>query len=335
MNEATFRTHLQKSLAPLYIISSDETLLAIEAVDAIRHKARTEGFSERDSLSSERSFKWEQFSNSLSEMSLFGDKKIIELTIATGKPGKEGAEVLSQLPNLLNDGVVVVLILPRLDAATKKTAWVKTLETIAVWVDIPLVTREEMPRWLKQRCTDMGYQIDSVSLDFLSSRTEGNLLAAKQELQKLALLYPSGTLSLEHIQDVVMDVARYDPFKLYEPLLKRDAARLVRMLQGLEAEGTALTLVVWTAAEEIRTMLKLKEAQQSGGSLSTLMREMRVWGDKEKLMPGALKNFKANMLRATLANLLEVDKAAKGIPSERFSGSPWMVLQTLMLRTIQ
>src|SRR3954471_20995601 len=225
---------LAKGVAPLYVITSDEHLLALEAADKIRRSARANGFSERDVLTVERSFKWGELLAANQSQSLFGDKKLIELRIPTGKPGKDGGQALQQYAGALSPDNLTIITLPKLDWATQKAAWVASLQQASVFIDIPLVERTQLPNWLGARLAAQKQSANRECLDFIADRVEGNLLAAHQEIQKLALLYPEGKLSFEQVSDAVLNVARYDVFKLNEAMLSGDAARLVRMLEGLK-----------------------------------------------------------------------------------------------------
>ena len=240
--------HLAKGLAPLYVITSDEHLLALEAADKIRSRARAQGYSERDVLTVERSFKWGELLAANQAMSLFGDKKLIELRIPGGKPGKDGSAALQSYAKDLNPDNLTLITLPKLDWQTAKASWVAALQQAAVYVEIPNVERGQLPGWIGTRLAAQNQSADRQSLDFIADRVEGNLLAAHQEIQKLALLYEPGKLTYEQVIDAVLNVARYDVFKLSEAMLAGDPARLVRMLEGLKGEGEALPLVLWAVS---------------------------------------------------------------------------------------
>src|SRR3954469_4355256 len=284
--------HLSKPLAPLYVITSDEHLLALEAADKIRKTARAQGFCEREVLTVERSFKWGELLAANQSQSLFGDKKLIELRIPTGKPGKDGGQALQEYAASLSPDNVTLITLPKLDWQTQKAAWVGALQQAGVFIDIPLVERTQLPAWIGARLAAQQQSADRQSLEFIADRVEGNLLAAYQEIQKLALLYPPGKLDFEAIHDAVLNVARYDVFKLNEAMLAGDATRLVRMIEGLKGEGEALPLVLWAMAEEIRTLLKLKSGAAQGRPIGALLKEYRIWGPRERLMEPALRRLK-------------------------------------------
>jgi len=324
--------HLAKALAPLYVITSDEHLLALEAADKIRKSARAKGFSEREVLVVERSFKWGELLAANQSQSLFGDRKLIELRIPTGKPGKDGGQALQEYVASLNPDNVTLITLPKLDWQTAKAAWVAALQQAGVYLDIPLVERTQLPAWIGARLAAQQQSADRQSIEFIAERVEGNLLAAHQEIQKLALLHPQGKLSFEQVQDAVLNVARYDVFKLNEAMLAGDTARLVRMIEGLKGEGEALPLVLWAMAEEIRTLLKLKAGVAQGKSLGMLMKESRIWGPREKLMEPALRRMTLSGLESALQQAAQVDKMVKGLRAREFAGDPWDALLQLGLR---
>src|SRR6476469_9952134 len=283
--------HLAKTIAPLYVITSDEHLLALEAADRIRKAARANGYTERDVLTVERSFKWGELLAANQALSLFGDKKLIELRIPTGKPGKDGGAALQAYAKDLSPDNLTLITLPKLDWQTAKAAWVGSLQQAAVYIEIPNVERAQLPNWIGVRLAAQGQSVDRQGLDFIAERVEGNLLAAHQEIQKLGLLHEPGKLTFEQIHDAVLNVARYDVFKLSEAMLAGDGARLVRMLEGLKGEGEALPLVLWSVAEEIRTLLKLQTGLSQGRPLPALLKEYRIWGPRDRLAEPALRRL--------------------------------------------
>jgi DNA polymerase-3 subunit delta len=324
--------HLSKPLAPLYVISSDEHLLALEAADKIRKTARAQGVTEREVLTVERSFKWGELLAANQSQSLFGDRKLIELRIPTGKPGKDGGQALQDYAADLSPDNVTLISLPKLDWQTQKAAWVSTLQQAGVYIEIPVVERAQLPAWIGMRLALQKQSADKASLDFIADRVEGNLLAAHQEIQKLALLHPEGKLSFEQIHDAVLNVARYDVFKLNEAMLAGDVARLVRMLEGLKGEGEALPLVLWAVAEEIRTLLKLKSGMAQGKSVGMLLKEYRIWGPRERLMEPALRRMTLPMLESALQEAAQIDKMVKGLRAKAYTGDAWDALLQLGLK---
>ncbi len=324
--------HLAKPLSPLYVITSDEHLLALEAADKIRRTARAQGYSERDVLSVERNFKWGELLAANQAMSLFGDKKLIELRIPTGKPGKDGGAALQAYVKDLSPDNLTLITLPKLDWQTAKAAWVTALQQAAVYIEIPTVERAALPNWISMRLAQQNQSVDRQSLDFIADRVEGNLLAAHQEIQKLGLLHEPGKLTFEQVHDAVLNVARYDVFKLSEAMLTGDPARLVRMLEGLKGEGEALPLVLWAVSEEIRTLLKLKAGMAQGRPLGALLKEYRIWGPRERMMEPALRRLSLATLEGALQQAAQVDKMVKGLRGKAFAGDQWDAMLQLALK---
>ena len=306
--------HLAKRLAPLYVVHGDEHLLAIEAADRIRAAARKAGFTERDVLQVDRHFRWNRLLESGQSLSLFGDRKLIELRIPGGKPGKEGSTALQAYAKSVRDGDTVTLVtLPRLERESKNSAWFGALEAAAVTVEAPLVDRARLPAWIADRLAMQSQSASPEALGFLVDRVEGNLLAAHQEVQKLALLHPPGRLDFDDVRDAVLDVARYDVFKLGEAMLAGDAPRVARMVEGLKGEGESPVLVHWAMTEEVRALFRAKLGVAAGQPLSTLLRQLRVWGARERLFEPAMRRLSLPVLRQALSRCAEIDRLVKGL----------------------
>ncbi|SDB84272.1 DNA polymerase III subunit delta [Paraburkholderia lycopersici] len=313
--------HLAKGLAGLYVVYGDEHLLAQEACDRIRAAARAAGFTDRSVFTVERGFDWSSLLGASQSMSLFGDRQLVELRIPSGKPGKEGADALKTLAASANPDVLMLVTLPRLDAATQKSAWFTALAEGGVALKVDPVERAALPNWIGQRLALQGQRVapgedGRRALQFVAERVEGNLLAAHQEIQKLGLLYPQGVLSFEQIHDAVLNVARYDVFKLNEAMLTGDVGRLARMLDGLRGEGEASVLVLWAVVEEIRTLLRIKRGTAAGKPLAMLLRENRVWGPRERLVGPALSRLSEATLERGLALAARLDRQVKGLSGQ-------------------
>ncbi|CAB3749679.1 DNA polymerase III subunit delta [Paraburkholderia solisilvae] len=324
-------THLAKGLAGLYVVYGDEHLLAQEACDRIRAAARASGFTDRNVFTVERGFDWSSLLGASQSMSLFGDRQLVELRIPTGKPGKEGAEALKTLADAANPDTLTLVTLPRLDAATQKAGWFTALADAGVALKIDPVERAQLPNWIGQRLALQQQRVapgedGRRALQFMAERVEGNLLAAHQEIQKLGLLYPAGSLTFEQIQDAVLNVARYDVFKLNEAMLAGDVGRLSRMLDGLRGEGEAAVLVLWAVVEEVRTLLRIKRGVAAGKPLAMLTRENRVWGPRERLIGPALSRVTEAALEKALTLAAKLDRQVKGLsgstPGNRLNDPP-------------
>lgn len=334
---------LQRGLKSLYALHGDEPLLLQEAVDAIRAVARTQGYTERTSHTvAGAHFDWSEVLAAGGSLSLFADKQIVEIRIPSGKPGKDGSAALQQLAESAqgNDSTLTLVMLPRLDKATKTGAWFGALESYGVTVAIEPVERAALPQWIAQRLGAQGLRVaggeeGQRALQFFADRVEGNLLAAHQEIQKLALLHPQGELSFEQIESAVLNVARYDVFKLSEAVLAGQAARVQRMLDGLKAEGEAEVLVHYTLSEDIRALKRVKDAVALGRPLPVALREQRIWGPRERLFERVLPRLSA----AALADLLQaahlVDGIVKGLKRPDWPADGWQALHRLAMQLCQ
>lgn len=320
--------HLASGLKPLYVVYGDALLLAIEAADCIRAAARAAGYSERETFVAEQHFKWGELRNSAQSLSLFAERKVVDLRIPSGKPGVEGGQALQDYCASLSEDVLTLISLPKLDKTTQNSKWFGALQQHGVVISADDIPRSALPRWIASRLQRQEQTADSPTLEFLADRCEGNLLAAFQEIQKLALLFPAGPLSFEQVKDAVMDVARYDIFKLSEAMLNGNATRFVRILDGLRAEGTATVLVLWAISEEIRTLGKVLQATQRGGNVSNALRDARVWGPRQGLIENAVRRVKFPHVERAMQQAARLDKTIKGLRQ----GDVWDELLQLGLR---
>ena len=254
--------HLKKGLAPLYTVHGAETLLALEAGDAIRAAARKEGCSERDVFTAEPGADWAGLGASAANLSLFATKKLLEIRIPTGKPGAEGGKAIESLCARLPEDTVVLVMLPELDWQGLKTAWFGALENAGTVVEARAISREELPQWLADRFAAQGQRASVETLEWMADRVQGNLLAAKQEVEKLALLLPAGDISLADIREAVTDVSRFARDGLVEAIHDADAGRIARAVDSLEAEGEPLPLLLWALTEELRLMMQLSGGER-------------------------------------------------------------------------
>ncbi len=306
-------THLERELRPLYVLYGDEPLLVIEAADAIRARARASGYTEREVLTVLPQFDWGLLLASGGNLSLFGDRKLIDLRIPGGKPGKEGSAALQQWCQNLSPDNLLLITLPELDWREEKAAWFTTLVNAGVVVKLNAPPLAELPGWIAGRLRRQQQSADPEGLRFIAERVEGNLLAAHQEIQKLALLHPAGKLSQEQIRDAVLNVARYDIEGLREALLVGDVGRLARTLDGLMQEGEAPPLVLWAMSEEIRALATIRGGLDSGRPLDLLLKEAKVWGPRQAQVKRALQRLSRGTLEAALRHAGRIDCLIKGI----------------------
>jgi len=321
--------NLARSLASLYVIHGDEPLQSLEAADAIRAAARAKGYAEREVLSVERGFDWNQLAVSGASLSLFSSKKLIELRIPGGKPGTEGAAAIVQHCSARAPDLLTIVTLPKLDRRAQDTAWFKVLRHNGVLINTFQVERAQLPQWIAARLARQRQKADRETLQFLADSVEGNLLAAHQEIQKLGLLFPPGELAFEPVCGAVLNVARYDAFKLNEAMLAGDKARLARMLDGLKGEGEAAPKILWVLAEEIRAVAKVQAGMVVGDDLQQLCRNNRVWGGaRQQLVTEAARRLKSAALASALRHAARIDRMVKGLAR----GDVWDELLQLCLR---
>ena len=320
--------HLQKQLAPLYTVFGDEPLLAIEAADLIRAQARQTGYVEREIFTIDHHFNWQELQQSSNSLSLFGERRLMDMRIPSGKPGNQGSAAIEEYCRALPPDTVTLVTLPKIDKQGQAAKWFKALENAGAMVPVFLVERTRLPAWIGQRLGMQEQKADPDTLQFLADKVEGNLLAAHQEVQKLALLYPAGTLSFDQVKDAVLDVARYDVYQLSDALMIADTARYTRILEGLRGEGAALPFILTILAGQIRSLIIIRKGLDSGRPLMQLMNEARVWGDKQKAVEHAARSIGLKPLVRALLHAAKIDRISKGVAQ----GDAWDELLQLGLR---
>ncbi|MDA1118348.1 MAG: DNA polymerase III subunit delta [Proteobacteria bacterium] len=317
--------HLARSFAPLYVIHGDEPLLALEAADAVRTAARKRGYDEREVYTAERGFDWSEFAHAGASRSLFGGRKIVELRAPTGKPGTEGAATIAAYCERLDPEMLTLVSLPRLDRTGQSSAWFGALAAAGVVVEVWPVERARLPEWIGARLARQAQKAPRDVLEFLADRVEGNLLAAHQEVQKLALLAPPGELGLDTVEDAVAAVARYDPYAAAEALVAGDLARYTRVLQGLRGEGEAPTFVLFA----ISSALFVLRGAAEGKPVERLFREHRLFNKPlQRAVQAAARRHARATLEAALAQAALIDRVIKGVAR----GDAWDQFTALGLR---
>jgi DNA polymerase-3 subunit delta len=320
---------LARGLRSLYVIHGDEPLLALEAADAVRMRTRAGGYTEREVLLAERGFDWSQLAMSAAGMSLFGDKKLIELRIPSGKPGADGAAAIEAHCRSLPRETTTLVTLPRLDRQGQNSAWFAAMNAAGAVVNVYPVERARLPQWIAGRLAPQKQRAAAEALEFLVECVEGNLLAAHQEIQKLGLLYPAGELTLDQVRDAVLDVARFNVYQLTEAMLGGDAARLARVLDGLAGEGEPALRVLWVMSEDVRAVIKVQDGRAAGRRDPDIFRGERIWGEaRQRLIAGAAARMRAKDLADALQHAARIDRIAKGVAD----GDAWDELLQLGLR---
>lgn len=302
--------HLARPLQPVYLVVGDEPLLVDETLQTIRAAARRQGVEERTTFVADANFDWQQLVEEGASMSLFAERRLLEVRLPSGKPGRDGAPVLTEWAANPPEDVVLVLILPRLDGATKRSRWVGALESAGAMVEIPNVYRDKLPAWIKERARGYGLVISSDAARFIAERAEGNLVAATQELAKLRLLLGDGEVADEQVYSAVLDSARYDPFQLADAAVGGETTRVVRILEGLLGEGVAPPLIIWVLAREIRQLAEMSAQIDNGERAQEVTR--RVWNRRRPLVQKALKRYRSLQWLQLLEQAGETEAVIKG-----------------------
>jgi DNA polymerase-3 subunit delta len=327
LDSESLAPQIAKRLAPLYAIHGEEPLLGIEAADRIRARAREEGYGEREVLTVESGFDWSQLAGAGASLSLFGSRKLVELRIPTGKPGTAGAQAIVDYCQALPPDLVTLVEFPRLERAALSSRWVGALESAGIMVHARPVPREKLPAWLAGRLKRQDQQADRETLEFVAERVEGNLLAAYQEVQKLALLFPPGKLESAAVRAAVLNVARYEPAQAGEALLTGDLGRLSRVLDGLQGEGAPVPLMLWQIADDLRAACRVSDLLARGEPAQRAVKEARVWGPRQAWVGAAARRLTRRQLDDALSRLAAIDRIAKGVAG----GDVWQELAVLGL----
>ncbi|WP_237055030.1 DNA polymerase III subunit delta [Microbulbifer sediminum] len=323
INPRQLPQNLKQGLAPVYLVSGDEPLLVQECCDSIRAAARQQGFGERELLHAEANFDWGQLLASAGSMSLFAEKKVIEVRLPNGKPGDKGSKALQEFARVAGEDLLLLLVLPRLDRSQLNSKWVKALDQRGVLLQVWPVDTQEMPRWIHQRLRAAGLDAEPEAIQILAERVEGNLLAARQEIDKLKLLSDDNLITADTMRHAVASSARYDVFGLIDRALAGDAENAVRTLQGLRAEGVEPPVVLWAIAREIRSLLDIGEKLDQGQPINRLVRIQK----RQPLVQSALSRLHRRQLEGLLLRARAVDSAIKGSRDQ----DPWAGLLELTI----
>jgi DNA polymerase-3 subunit delta len=321
-------SHLQQTLVPVYLLSGDEPLLLQECADQIRRTAREQGCSQREIIDGGVShFNWQDLLHSATDMSLFAERKLIELRLPSGKPGAEGSKALCEYLDIASGDDVLLIIAGKVDKQSTNSKWYKALDKAGATIQIWPIDSKELPRWLQQRVRDAGMSIDQEALQFLCDRVEGNLLAAVQEVEKLKLLATDSQITTQTVIDAVSNNARYNVYAMADSALKGDASTSLRMLHGLRTEGSEPPVVLWSLVREIRTLYEAQLDCDNGQSAQQALSARRVWQNRMPFMQDALARHNSNSLALLLEQASAVDGSIKGFGG----GKPWDNLERLVM----
>lgn len=321
-------SQLTRGLGSIYLVSGDEPLLVNEAADAIRARARKDGFTERELHVVERGFDWDGLMTESRSMSLFAQRKIIEIRMTNPTPGEQGGEAIVELATQPSPDNLVLIITGKLDGRTQNSKWVSAIDKHGLVVQIWPIDLQRLPAWIRDRLSKHKLNADPAAAALLAERVEGNLLAAHQEVEKLALLLPAGTLTAETVLEAVADSARFDVLQVGEAAMRGQTARALRIVEGLRGEGIDATLVLWAVNKDLQWIARAQYLMSTGQSADSAMNAIFVWRPRQVAMKQALSRLSAGVVRGLILDAERVDRSIKGV----LRNDPWVELEGLVAR---
>ena len=318
--------NLAQGLAPVYLISGDETLLVQEAADAVRSACRKQGFSERQVFHVDNGFDWQILLSEVTALSLFADRKLIELRMPNGKPGEAGTAALEFYCQHTNSDTVLLLLCDKLDGSAARAKWHKAVDAAGVTLPVWPIELPQLPRWIEQRLRMRGLSASREAIDLLAERVQGNLLACAQEIEKLLLYTDAKIIDADIVAATVADSARYDVFRLVDQALLGQTAHCLRALAGLRGEGEDPPVILWALTKELRTLYKCAELMERGQAVDRAIDSAGVWDKRKPLVRAALQRLRLNQIARLIDLARQVDAAVKGSPD-----NPWLLLDRLLV----
>jgi len=318
---------LQRGLAPIYLIGGEEPLLLQECCDQIREAAKAQGFVEREILQADGNSDWSELGQAAAP-SLFASQKIIDLRLRTGKPGQKGAKVLTEWAESPDPNIILLISCEQWDMGSRKSKWASALDKAGVRVDIWPINARDLPGWLEQRMLQQGMQPEPEVLRLLADRLEGNLLAARQEIDRLALIKGAGTVTVDDVLKVVVDSSRFDAFALAEHMLSGNLRDGLRVAAGLRRMNTPLPLLLGALLRELKTTEAFRLAMRGGEQETMVFRRLNIWYNRQNTVRAAARRLDTRKLFGAFKTLALIDRQSKG----RAAGDPWQSLDTLLLQ---
>jgi DNA polymerase III subunit delta len=327
INAEQLDKHLTQALSQVYLISGDETLLVQEITTMIRTAAFSHDFTEHERFNIEKGFAWQDLLLATKNLSLLGDKQLLELHLQSYKLEATGNELLQKYLEKPSKNKILLLIGPKLDAAAQKLKWVKAIETNGIIIQIWPIEHQALPMWLMQRAKQQGLNLDNESCKFLSEQVAGNLLAAAQELEKLKLCYGENKIGIEEVTSAVTNNAKYNLFGMIDCALQGNSKKVINMVNSLRAEGEEPILLLWALARELRLLLNIALEKQKGLPLDTILEKKGVWMKRKALVKNAVQKHSVTKLKNLLKKAAKIDKIIKGMAE----GDAWRELLSLAL----
>lgn len=304
-----FSQDINKNLRPCYLVFGDEPQQKFEVIEQIRQKAKTLGFEERTVLVAESGFSWASLIEATQSMSLFSSQQFIELELPTGKPGAEGSKVLQEVAASLNPDLLLLVHGPKIGKDVQRGKWYKVLDDIGASILCYPLEGKQLNQWINQQLVKHSLSISPAGVKMISDFCEGNMLAAKQEIDKLALLFPSQTVSETQIEQAMVDQSRYNVFQLIDVMLSGDANRCIKMLYRLESEGLEPNIIIWALMREWDQLWKLKVAMQDGALIQ--WQKFGIWRNRQAFYQNALHRLCFEQLEDIQNALSKADHAFK------------------------
>ncbi|MGI9269533.1 MAG: DNA polymerase III subunit delta [Porticoccus sp.] len=316
-----------QGLSETYIISGDESVLVQDCADTIRRQAAANGYSERKVFNVDSKFDWNTILFEVDNMSLFSEKKFMEIRIISGKPGEKGSKIIQEYLQKIPKKTLTLFISPKLDRSTNKSKWFTAITKAGISVQIWPIASIQLPHWLKNQLDRYGIAVSDKALRVLTDKVEGNLLAATQEIEKLKLLGPEGEISAEAMSSLIIDNAKFNVFILLDEMMEGNAKKSCRILQGLRDEGTDITIILWAITRDIRILIKATEAISAKKNVDSLLQKLGVWDKRNSLIKKTISRISMRQLEQMLRLAGGIDRAIKGLRQ----GAPWDELTTLVL----
>ena len=319
-------------MANVYLVAGDEPLLVDEALEQVRAAAKRVGFATRELHTAERSFKWTELLAGAGNLSLFATRKIVEIRLSSPKPGEQGSSAIAELCERHDpDTLLIVAVSEKLDSAASRSSWVKAIDKHGAFVEIWPIGRDELPRWLQQRAVSAKLKLTPAAAQSLAERVEGNLLAADQEIKRLALTAAGREVDEAEVLEFVANNSRFDVFALADAVLAGETGRVFKILSGLRAEGVHPVQISWVLNRDISLLARLDYAVRHGDNVEGALLRNGVWRRRQPLVKQALGKFKSPRLKALLNQAARVDAALKGV----FPAEPWTTLTDLLIALLR
>ena len=320
--------HLARQSAPVYLLHGDEPYQLMQLGDQLREYARNNGYDERQVLIANEEADWAAFREAADSMSLFAEKRIIELRLPTGKPARNGSDVLKQYCANPASDVLLIITSAKLDRGGSSSAWFKAIDKVGVTIAVYPIEPAKLTRWLGDKLASTGLTASAEAVSLITERVEGNMLAAAQEVERLALLYPKGELSVEQVLAAVADSARYSIGDLVQSVLAGNSARAVRVIQGLREEAVAPVLILWALSQEIRSGARAAEAVERGSGIDAALKGAGVWPSRARPLKAAMARHNAQSWLSMLRFTAHLDRLVKG----HAAGDVWDSFESLCIQ---